>query len=350
MRFWLDLGVDGLRVDVPWLLIKDEQFRDNPTNPDWKTGDLPWTRQVRLYSEDREEVHEVVRDMRAVIDSYAERVLIGEIYLPLPRLLRYYGERLQGVHFPFNFHLVLLPEWNAQAIQQTVETYEAALPVGAWPNWVLGNHDKPRLASRIGRLAACVATMLLLTLRGTPTCYYGDELGMQDVPIPAHLAHDPQGKRQPGFGRDPARTPMPWDDGPNAGFCPVNVAPWLPLATDYQQINMAVEREDARSQLALTRALLSLRRTKQALHSGSYQTIASRSEHCFAYLREQGEQRMLIVLNFSAEAQVVRIPEVGQSCLLLSTSLDREGQVNLAALALRSHEGCIIELKEAHTS
>jgi len=350
MRFWLDRGVDGLRVDVLWLLIKDEQWRDNPMNPDWKAGDLPWARQVRLYSEDREEVHEVVRDMRAVIDSYAERVLIGEIYLPLPRLLRYYGERLQGVHFPFNFHLVLLPEWNAQAIQQTVETYEAALPVGAWPNWVLGNHDKPRLASRIGRLAACVATMLLLTLRGTPTCYYGDELGMQDVPIPAHLAHDPQGKRQPGFGRDPARTPMPWDDGPNAGFCPVNVAPWLPLATDYQQINMAVEREDARSQLALTRALLSLRRTKQALHSGSYQTIASRSEHCFAYLREQGEQRMLIVLNFSAEAQVVRIPEVGQSCLLLSTSLDREGQVNLAALALRSHEGCIIELKEAHTS
>jgi alpha-glucosidase len=350
MRFWLDRGVDGLRVDVLWMLIKDEQWRDNPMNPDWKARDLPWARQVWLYSEDREEVHEVVRDMRAVIDSYAERVLIGEIYLPLPRLLRYYGERLQGVHFPFNFHLVLLPEWNAQAIQQAVETYEAALPVGAWPNWVLGNHDKPRLASRIGRLAARVATMLLLTLRGTPTWYYGDELGMQDVPIPAHLAQDPQGKRQPGFGRDPARTPMPWDDGPNAGFCPVNVAPWLPLAADYQQINMAVEREDARSQLALTRALLSLRRTKPALHSGSYQTLASQSEHCFAYLREQGEQRMLITLNFSAEAQVVRIPEVGQGCLLLSTSLDREEQVNLAALALRSYEGCIIELKEAHTS
>src|SRR5205823_6133070 len=127
-------------------------------------------------------------------------------------------------------------------------------------------------------------------------------------------------------------------------------APWLPLAADYQQINMAVEREDARSQLALTRALLSLRRTKPALHSGSYQALASRSKHCFAYLREQGEQRMLIALNFSAEAQVVRIPEVGQGRLLLSTSLDREEQVNLAALALRSHEGCIIELKESHTS
>lgn len=113
MRFWLDRGVDGLRVDVLWLLIKDEQWRDNPVNPDWKAGDLPWAHQVRLYSEDRPDVQEVVREMRAVMDSYAERVLIGEIYLPLPRLLRYYGESLQGVHFPFNFQLILLSEWKA---------------------------------------------------------------------------------------------------------------------------------------------------------------------------------------------------------------------------------------------
>jgi alpha-glucosidase len=348
MRFWLDRGVDGLRVDVLWMLIKDEQWRDNPLNPDWKAGDLPWARQVRLYSEDREEVHEVVRDMRTVLDSYAERVLIGEIYLPLPRLLRYYGERLQGVHFPFNFHLVLLPEWNAQAIQQTVETYEAALPVGAWPNWVLGNHDKPRLASRLGRLAARAATMLLLTLRGTPTWYYGDELGIQDVPIPDHLAQDPQGKRQPGFGRDPARTPMQWDDGPNAGFCPPNVEPWLPLAADYQKINAATEHEDARSQLSLTRVLLSLRRRTPALTSGSYQMLESGSERCFVYLREQGEQRLMVALNCSEQEKVVRVPEVGQGYLLLSTYLDREGPVNLAALTLRSQEGCIVEIKEFH--
>jgi alpha-glucosidase len=347
MRFWLDRGVDGLRVDVLWLLIKDEQFRDNPINPDWKAEDLPWARQVRLYSEDREEVHEVVREMRAVIDNYAERVLIGEAYLPLPRLLRYYGERSQGVHFPFNFHLILLPQWNAQAIRQTVESYEAALPAGAWPNWVLGNHDKPRLASRLGQQAARVATMLLLTLRGTPTWYYGDELGMQDVQIPDHLAQDPQGKRQPGFGRERARTPMQWDDGPNAGFCPPNVEPWLPLAADYQKINAATKHEDAHSQLFLTRALLSLRRRTPALTSGSYQTLESGSEHCFVYLREQGEQRLVVALNCSEQGQVVRVPELGQGRLLLSTYLDREGPVNLAALALRSQEGCIIEIKAA---
>jgi alpha-glucosidase len=347
MRFWLDRGVDGLRVDVLWMLIKDDQFRDNPINPDWKEGDLPWAHQIRLFSEDRPEIHEVVREMRAVVDSYAERVLIGEIYLPLPHLMRYYGDTLNGAHLPFNFQLVLLSAWNAQVIRQAVETYEVALPVGAWPNWVLGNHDKPRIASRIGRMAARVASMLLLTLRGTPTWYYGDEIGMQDVTIPPYVAHDPQGKRQSGYGRDPVRTPMQWDGGPNAGFCPVNVDPWLPLAADYQQINVAVERASARSQLSLTHALLTLRRTRPALNRGSYHAIESRSENCFVYLREHGKQRLLIALNFSAEAQVVSLPTFGEGRILISTSLDREEQMNLAALSLRPHEGCIIEIAES---
>jgi alpha-glucosidase len=346
MRFWLDRGVDGLRVDVLWMLIKDDQFRDNPINPDWKEGDLPWAHQIRLFSEDRPEIHEIVREMRTVMDSYAERVLIGEIYLPLPQLMRYYGDTLNGAQLPFNFQLILLTTWNAQMIRQLVDTYEAILPMGAWPNWVLGNHDKPRIASRLGRAAAQVAAMLLLTLRGTPTLYYGDEIGMQDVPIPPHLTHDPQGKRQQGYGRDPVRTPMQWDGGPNAGFCPVNVEPWLPLATDYRQINVAVERKDARSQLSLTRALLTLRRTKPALTSGSYLALEDSSEHCFVYLRAHGQQRLLVALNFSAEAHVVRLPEFGVGRILLSTSLDREEQMNLAALSLRSHEGCIIELEE----
>jgi alpha-glucosidase len=347
MRFWLDRGVDGLRVDVLWMLTKDDQFRDNPINPDWKEGDLPWAHQIRIFSEDRPEMHEIVREMRLVMDSYAERVLIGEIYLPLPRLMHYYGETSHGVHLPFNFHLLLLATWNAQLIRQLVDTYEALLPVGAWPNWVLGNHDKPRLASRLGRAAARVASMLLLTLRGTPTWYYGDEIGMEDVAIPPHQAHDPQGKRQAGYGRDPVRTPMQWNGGPNADFCPVNVQPWLPLAPDYQQVNVAVEREDARSQLSLTRALLILRRTKPALSKGSYAALESGAEHCFVYLREHGKQRLVVALNLSAETQTVRLPEFGRGRILISTSLDREEQLSLAALALRSHEGCIIELAES---
>jgi alpha-glucosidase len=347
MRFWLDRGVDGLRIDVLWMFIKDDQFRDNPINPDWKEEELPWTHQIRLYSEDRPEIHDIVRELRAVMDVYNERVMIGEIYLPLSKLIRYYGDNLNEAHLPFNFQLVLLATWNARAIQQLVDTYEATLPTGAWPNWVLSNHDKPRIASRVGRAVARVASMLLLTLRGTPTWYYGDEIGMQDVTIPPHLAHDPQGKRQPGYGRDPVRTPMQWNEGLNAGFCPVNVQPWLPIAVDYRQINVAVEREDARSMLTLTRELLTFRQTTPALNRGSYQALESGSESCFVYLRQFGNQRRVVALNFSDEPQTVRLPQFGDGQILLSTSLNREEQIDLGTFGLQSHEGCIVALTDA---
>jgi alpha-glucosidase len=128
----------------------------------------------------RPEVHEVVREMRAVADEYGDKVLIGGIYLPLERLLMYYGEDLKGVHLPFNFQIVTMEGWDAQTVRRLVDDYEAALPEGAWPNWVLGNHDVPRIATRAGAKGARLAATLLLTLRGTPTLYYGDEVGMED--------------------------------------------------------------------------------------------------------------------------------------------------------------------------
>ena len=184
MRFWLGRGVDGFRVDVIWHLIKDDQFRDNPPNPNFRAGDPPHRRQLPLYSADRPEVHELIRELRGVIDEFSERLLIGEIYLPLDRLVTYYGRDLAGVHLPFNFSLLETP-WNARAVAQLIDRYEALLPDGAWPNWVLGNHDRPRVVSRIGQAQARVAAMLLLTLRGTPTLYYGDEIGLPQVAIPA---------------------------------------------------------------------------------------------------------------------------------------------------------------------
>src|SRR5262249_30244917 len=222
-----------------WMLIKDDQFRDNPANPSWREGDLPMRRLIRLHTEDQPGVHEIVAEMRTLVDGYPERVLIGEIHLPVDRLVRYYGETLNEAHLPFNFLLVLLGDWSAAAVREIVERYEQALPPGAWPNWVLGNHDVSRIATRVGPAAVRVATMLLLTLRGTPTLYYGDELGMEDVPVPAHLGHDPRGKAPGGHGRDPVRTPMQWDGGPNAGFCPPGVEPWLPVAPDYRERNVA---------------------------------------------------------------------------------------------------------------
>ncbi|MGH8662777.1 MAG: alpha-amylase family glycosyl hydrolase, partial [Burkholderiales bacterium] len=209
LRFWLERGVDGFRVDVLWHLVKDEHFGDNPPNADWREGMDPYNALVPLQTTDRPEVHDIVRRMRRLLDEYRERVLIGEIYLPLERLMQYYGAELQGAHLPFNFQLLSAP-WDAAHLAGLLAEYERLLPEGAWPNWVLGNHDRPRIASRVGLAQARVAAMLLLTLRGTPTIYYGDELGMRNVSIPPGEVQDPFECRVPGLGlgRDPVRTPM----------------------------------------------------------------------------------------------------------------------------------------------
>ncbi|WP_431271660.1 alpha-amylase family glycosyl hydrolase [Dankookia sp. P2] len=163
LRFWLDRGVDGFRVDAIHHLFEDAELRDNPTNPDWRPGMSPARRVIRARTMDQPEVQSAIAAMRRVSDAYAnQRLLIGEAYLPIDRLMAYYGTDLGGFHLPFNFHLITTP-WSAGAVADLVRRYEAALPRGAWPNWVLGNHDRSRVASRIGPQQARVAAMLLLT-------------------------------------------------------------------------------------------------------------------------------------------------------------------------------------------
>ncbi|QBD77540.1 DUF3459 domain-containing protein [Ktedonosporobacter rubrisoli] len=343
LRFWLERGVDGFRVDVLWMLLKDEQLRDNPPNPNWKPGEAHEYRQLGLYTEDQPGIHEIVREMRRTLDTYGERVLIGEIYLPPERLMHYYGEMLDEAHLPFNFQFVTMPTWEARVIRQIVDKYEAILPEGAWPNWVLGNHDRPRIATRAGREQARVAQMLLLTLRGTPTCYYGDEIGMENGSVPPEMIHDPRGKGHPELSRDYERTPMQWDSGPNAGFSAPGVTTWLPVANDYQSWNVAVERDDALSFLSLTRELLMLRRSSPALTLGAYQAIDEENESCFVYLRQHDEQRYLVALNFSAQEQEIHLAIRGRGHVALSTSMDRDGAIDLSALRLRPNEGLLIE-------
>ena len=220
MRFWLDLGVDGFRVDVLWHLMKDAAFRDNPVNPAYAAGQPDINRFLQLYSADQPEIAQVITEMRRVVEAYPDRVLIGEIYLPLERLVAYYGEKLAGVHLPFNFQL-LFTAWQASAVAALIDEYERALPAGAWPNWVLGNHDQKRVATRVGSRQARIAAMLLLTLRGTPTLYYGDEIGMHECPIRSRRpSRTPGRRREPGLGlgRDPQRTPMQWDGFARCGL------------------------------------------------------------------------------------------------------------------------------------
>ena len=264
LRFWLNRGVDGFRVDVMHHLAKDTQYRDNPPNPDFRPGMSPYRELLTTHSVDLPEVHEIVALMRAVVDEYDDRMLVGEIYLPLERLMAYYGASGEGAHLPFNFQLLRLP-WDAKGVATVVERYEAMLPSYAWPNWVLGNHDKPRIATRVGAAQARVAALLLLTLRGTPTLYYGDELGMHDVAIAPDQVRDPFEKNVPGLGlgRDPVRTPMQWTGETDAGLA--TGSPWLPLADDCKTINAATLRDQPNSVLALYHRLIELRRAEPAL-------------------------------------------------------------------------------------
>ncbi len=353
MRFWLDKGVDGFRVDVIWLMSKDEQLRDEPKNPDWD-GVNPFGSLQHIYTQNLAGVHDLIREMRKVLDSYDQRMMVGEIYLPTKELVTYYGKNSDECHLPFNFQLINLA-WSASNVCEAVDSYEASLPQGAWPNWVLGNHDQHRVATRIGLAQARVANMLLLTLRGTPTTYYGEEIGMVDVPIPLDKVQDPPAVNQPEIahivGRDPGRTPMQWDASANAGFTDEGVSPWLPLADNYRQVNVAQQETDPKSMLALYRALSGLRRHEAALKIGDYTSLDTHNDYIFAYERRSGSSRFLIALNFSSETQCVKLGQPGKRGeIVVATDMQRSGNVDLSALKLNPNEGLIISLPSAEQS
>ncbi len=343
MRFWLRRGVDGFRVDVIWHLIKDAQFRDNPVNPDFRPGQPPQHAVIPLYTTDLPEVHTVIEEMRGVIDAFDARVLIGEIYLPLEKLVAYYGRDLRGCHLPFNFSLLSTP-WHARGIATLVEQYEGLLPAGGWPNWVLGNHDRPRVLSRVGAAQARIAAMLLLTLRGTPTVYYGDELGIPQVPIPPQCVQDPVEKNMPGLnqGRDGARTPMQWDAGPHAGFS--TAQPWLPLDAHYRHSNVESERADPASLYNLHRRLIAARRNSPALMLGAYRPLAAGGS-LMLYLRERDGERVLVALNFGGEPIVARFVRAIAGRVRVSCFADRDGTaVEGTELKLAGNDGLVVVL------
>jgi alpha-glucosidase len=342
MRFWLRHEVDGFRIDVLWHLIKDDQFRDNPANPAFVEGRPPHEALLPLYTTDRPEMAEVIAEMRDVVDEFGERLLIGEIYLPLERLVAYYGRDFRGVHLPFNFSLLSAP-WHAGTIGTLIQEYEAVLPEGGWPNWVLGNHDRPRIAGRVGRQQARIAAMLLLTLRGTPTIYFGDEIGMAQASIPPDRVRDPFQRNLPGIevGRDGSRTPMQWDDSRFAGFS--EVEPWLPLADDFREYNTLKQRSDPSSIYHLYRRLIALRRSRSALLRGSYRPVHADGD-LLLFFREQGSERLLVALNFGMGAGVAKFPDELAGTLLLSSHLDRRGEEVRGGIKLRPEEGVVIEI------
>jgi len=344
MRFWLDKGVDGFRVDVMWHMIKDARLRDNPVNPDYSPEMPTYDQLLPVYSTDQPEVLDIVFKMRSVLDEYTDRMMVGEIYLPIHRLMTYYGDQNNGAHLPFNFLLLTMP-WEPAKIAAAIAEYEGALPPGGWPNWVLANHDRPRIISRIGSDQAKIAAILLLTLRGTPTLYYGDEIGMRDVPIPFEEVQDPQGLNMPdkNLSRDPCRTPMQWNAEENSGFS--ENRPWLRVDKRYQSTNAEYEKNDPYSLLTLYRKLIQLRNSEPALYGGHYIPVHS-DQQAISYIREMsGTSRFLIVLNLSHRPYYFKSREMALNGRIeISTSPELEGTMMQEKLDLNGDEAVIVRL------
>jgi alpha-glucosidase len=340
LRFWLDRGVDGFRIDVIHRILKDPELRDNPVLP----GLTGYGSQEHLHDEGHPDVHGALRGIRSLLDRYEERMAVGEVFLFDPSAVAEYYGKGDELHLAFNFCFLRSP-WDAAAFRREVERFEAALPDGGWPTLVLSNHDVPRHASRyddpvLGEARARLAATMLLTLRGTPFLYYGEEIGMRNVPIPEDRVHDPIARTlHPRLGRDPERTPMQWEAGPGAGF--TRGEPWLPIGADAGLRNVAAQREERRSLLWLYRELISLRRSTPALHRGSFQALEA-PEGVFAYERCFEASRARVALSFRAEPCAVSL---GGEPVLGGLRTDRAVPLpEKASLTLGPSEGAVLIL------
>ena len=336
-RFWLDRGVDGFRLDVAHMFFKAKDLPDNPP----KLGLQGYERQHHFYHINQPETHALWKDFRKLLDNYPERMAVGEV--EAEGAAGYYGNGRDELNLVFNFGL-LQQNWHARSFHAVVADWEAKLAETAWPCWVLGNHDVKRLASRYANgsfteARTRVAATLLLTLRGTPFIYYGEEIGMREGDIPREEIMDPPGRRYwPLYkGRDGCRTPMQWDAALNAGFSAGK--PWLSINPDYARRNVQAQRDDPHSLLNYYRRLIELRRQSPALLHGNYRALG-RPVEVWAYERATQKQRMIVALNFFSRPAQISVG--GDWCVRLS-SVERSDRNVFGTLVLAPNEAVILE-------
>ncbi|HUI42713.1 MAG TPA: alpha-glucosidase [Terriglobia bacterium] len=316
VSFWLKRGVDGFRLDAVANLFEDPRLRDNPVLPSLVAGSTTEHQEKEIYDTDLPEVHTELQRLRKLTDAYPGRVLVGETWPPsMAGLLKYYGPDNNELQLPFNFFFTKVSKLDAAAFRSEVEETERVLD-DRWTTWVLSNHDLTRAYTRYAdgrhndQIAKILGTMVL-TLRGTPFIYYGEELGMQNNdPKTIDEVRDPVGKREwpTNKGRDGERTPLPWTPGRGAGF--TTGKPWLPIQPSARTYNVETESADPASILNYYKALLRLRRESPALLDGEYQTVGD-DPHVFAYLRKAAGQTVVVALNMSADPQRLDLPATG---------------------------------------
>jgi alpha-glucosidase len=300
LRFWWDRGVAGFRIDVCHMIVKDAELRDNPPATDDDPFMMRLFGQRPVFTSNRPEVHDVLKHWREIAAGYdPPRVLLGETNVEeLETLVSFYGQGEDELNMAFNFPFIEAP-FEAGALRSVVERTEELLPLRAWPVWTGSNHDVSRLASRWagGDLRKVkMALLMLLTLRGTPVLYQGDEIGLTDLELSRDQLLDPVGIRYwPAYpGRDPVRTPMPWHGGKNGGFTDREATPWLPMG-DPAVCNVDDQRRQSSSVLWFTRGIVELRRRSADLVSGPYRSVPS-PDDVWAWQRGS---RTLVALNFS---------------------------------------------------
>ncbi|MEW6554895.1 MAG: alpha-amylase family glycosyl hydrolase [Actinomycetota bacterium] len=306
LRFWLDRGVDGFRLDLINFLYEDELLRDNPR----KFGLRPYDWQRHLYDRSRPESLETAREMRRVTDAYPERMMMGEVFTDDPAdAVAYLGDGGDALHLSFYLDFAQR-RWKAEAFRGSVGWLEEHIPAEGWPCYYLNNHDLPRTYSRLGKggdaeARAKVAAAMLLTLRGTPIVYYGEEIGMPASKVPRRAMDDPLGKKfwPLPVGRDGSRTPMQWSGERNAGF--TSSEPWLPVDPSYAEKNVERQDSDPGSLLNWYRSLIRLRRERPALQAGSYRAITGAPKGVYAYLRESEDDKVAVFLNFNHRGVMV---------------------------------------------
>ncbi|MFX0114000.1 MAG: alpha-amylase family glycosyl hydrolase [Candidatus Hodarchaeota archaeon] len=328
-KFWLEKGVDGFRLDVIHMLYHDRKRRNNPRS--WRAipSDMnsSFLFQNHLYDVHQPETHEFLKDLRPLADSYdPPRMLLGEILGPPAITKTYYGND-DELHLVFNFIFMSRP-FKAQQFKWAIDLLEESIPDPFWPAYVLSNHDRPRAYSRYkcqkNEQKAKLLATLLLTLRGTPVVYYGEEIGMANAHVPRKRMRDPLGKRFWPFpvGRDGCRSPMHWSNTPNAGFSKANTIPWLPLSRNWHQNNVKTQVKDSNSLLSFYRQLIWLRKSKISLNQGSLIFRRTKNTHLLVYERTSQDETILVALNFGKK---------GIECELAEKEIEQPAEVLLTS-------------------
>jgi len=381
VRFWLDLGVDGYRLDAIGTIFEDPAMPDQTTGmtlldfyrqgmvaqspTEARAVEETWMEMFKHQVNRAEELHPLMKELRAVVDEYEGRMLVGE-----DDNIAYYGNGDDELHMVFNFPLMRIDRLTPEHIRQNQAERLAALPPGAWPCNTLGNHDSPRVWSRYGdgvhdRELAQLSLALILTLRGTPFLYNGEEIGMTNTPFDdVALLRDMLALRQYDMAvnlgsmdpqdaaalvcretRDICRTPVQWSNAPNAGFCPADVTPWLPVNPNYDEgVNVADQVTDPRSLLAFYKRMLALRKQTPALIAGDYTPLLEDHADCLCFLRQTESQTCLVALNYSDETHTLDFEFDRSPSRLLFSTTDRTDPGDLSALTIAPFEIYIAEL------